>query len=64
MNAHQLLIVAFVEECLEEINERKHPEVSDVFNFGLASADGAIRRMKTKYLNKLENENEDDDKIF
>lgn len=49
----KLLIESFAEECIEEINNMKHPEVTDVFNFGLASADAAVRRTKTKWIEKL-----------
>ena len=36
------------EDILRVINERKHPE-TDMFNFGLASADGAVRRLREQY---------------
>lgn len=49
----KLLIEAFTEECLEELNQRKRDNPSDQFNFGLASADAAVRRTKTKWINKL-----------
>ena len=56
MNPQQLLIEAFVEECLVEMKKQKHPDPTDLFNFGLGSADAAVRRIKT---------NEDvDNKIF
>ena len=44
----------------------KHPEVTDVFNFGLGSADAAVRRVKTKWIEKLKKQNEDyaNDKVF
>jgi hypothetical protein len=62
----RLLIESFAEECIEEINNMKHPEVTDVFNFGLASADAAVRRTKTKWIEKLKKQNEENanDKIF
>ena len=50
----QLLIEAFTEECLDEAAKMKHPE-NGPFNFGLASADAAIRRVKTKWIEKLNN---------
>ena len=53
MNPQQLLIEAFVEECLVEMARQKHPEPTDLFNFGLGSADAAVRRIKTKYIEKL-----------
>ena len=48
----KLLIEAFTEECLEEMTKQKHPE-NGPFNFGLASADAAVRRVKTKWIDKL-----------
>ena len=61
----KLLIEAFTEECLEEIDRMKHPE-TDTFNFGLGSADAAVRRTKTKWINKLnkQTDNDVDSKIF
>jgi hypothetical protein len=32
----------------------KHPE-NGLFNFGLASADAAVRRVKTRWIEKLNN---------
>jgi hypothetical protein len=58
MSPQQLLIEAFVEECIQEINKTKHPDPADIFNFGLASAEASVRRIKTKYIEKL-NTNED-----
>jgi hypothetical protein len=49
----QLLIESFTEECLEEMAKQKHPEPTDLFNFGLGSADAAVRRVKTKWIDKL-----------
>jgi len=63
MTVQQLLIEAFVEECIKEIHKTKHPE-NGPFNFGLASADAAVRRIKIKYLEKLKNEEDDDGKVF
>jgi transcription initiation factor IIE alpha subunit len=62
----RLLIETFTEECIEEINKQKHPDPADVFNFGLASADAAVRRTKTKWIEKLRQEikKEDNEKIF
>jgi hypothetical protein len=62
----KLLIETFADECLEEINKMKHPEVTDVFNFGLGSADAAVRRVKTKWIEKLKKQNEENvnNKIF
>ena len=54
MTTQQLLIETFVEECIEEIYKMRHPE-NGPFNFGLASADASVRRIKTKYLEKLKN---------
>jgi len=66
MNPQQLLIEAFVEECLVEMKKQKHPDPTDLFNFGLGSADAAVRRIKTKYIEKLKKQNEEnaDNKIF
>ena len=58
MNPQQLLIEAFVEECLAEMKKQKHPNPTDLFNFGIGSADAAVRRIKTKYIEKLKT-NED-----
>ena len=64
MNPQQLLIEAFVEECLEEMKKQKHPNPPDLFNFGLGSADAAVRRIKTKYIEKLKTNEDVDNKIF
>lgn len=40
------------EDILKSINEMKHPE-HDMFNAGLASADGAIRRLREEYYTKI-----------
>ena len=66
MNPQQLLIEVFVEECLVEMKKQKHPDPTDLFNFGLGSADAAVRRIKTKYIEKLKKQNEEnaDNKIF
>ena len=52
----KILIESFTEECLEEISKTKHPNETDIFNFGLASADASVRRIITKWLNKLNKE--------
>lgn len=49
------------DDILEEIDRMKHPE-TDMFNFGIASADGAVRRVVTKWLEKIKQEN--DSKVF
>jgi hypothetical protein len=49
------LLDAFTEECLEEIKKGKHPNEGDVFNFGLSSAEAAIRRVKNRYEERLQN---------
>jgi hypothetical protein len=36
------------EEILKAIDKMKHPE-HDLFNTGLASADGAVRRLREEY---------------
>lgn len=40
------------DEIFEAIKEMEHPE-PDMFNAGLASADGAIRRLREKYYNSV-----------
>jgi len=64
MNPQQLLIEAFVEECLVEMKKQKHPDPTDLFNFGLGSADAAVRRIKTKYIEKLKTNEDVNNKIF
>jgi hypothetical protein len=49
------LINAFTEECLDEIKKGKHPNEGDMFNFGLSSAEAAIRRVKARYEERLNN---------
>ena len=56
----KILIEAFTEECLETIAQQKHPEPTDLFNFGLASADAAVRRTKTKWIDKLNKQIDND----
>ena len=53
----KLLIEAFTEECLEEMAKQKRDNPADLFNFGLGSADAAVRRVKTKWIEKLNNKN-------
>lgn len=62
----KILIEAFTEECLEEIAKQKHPDPTDLFNFGLSSADAAVRRTKTKWVDKLNKQIEENNnnKIF
>ena len=59
----QLLIESFTEECIEEMAKQKHPE-NGPFNFGLASADAAVRRIKTKYIEKLKTNKDVINKVF
>lgn len=40
------------EDIFKIINELKHPD-HDMFNAGLASADGAIRRLREEYYNAI-----------
>jgi hypothetical protein len=40
------------EEIFEAINKMKHPE-HDMFNAGIASADGAIRRLREEYYESI-----------
>jgi hypothetical protein len=54
--ALRMFIETFAEDCLNEIKSMKHPNEVDVFNFGLASADASVRRVKTKWLKKIEND--------
>jgi len=46
--ALRIFIETFTEDCLNEIQSMKHPNEIDVFNFGLASADASVRRIRTK----------------
>jgi len=50
------------EDILETINEMRHPE-HDMFNSGIASADGAIRRLREDYYNTIKKMYEQDDTI-
>ena len=56
----KILIESFTEECLEEIAKQKRDDPADLFNFGLGSADAAVRRIKTKYIEKLTNKTKED----
>lgn len=47
------LLDAFTEECLEEIKKSKHPDEGDMFNFGLSSAESSIKRVKSRYEERL-----------
>lgn len=49
------LLDAFTEECLDEIKKSKHPDEGDMFNFGLSSADAAVKRVKARYEERLNN---------
>jgi hypothetical protein len=40
------------EEIFKAIDNMKHPE-HDIFNAGLASADGAVRRLREEYYNSI-----------
>ena len=40
------------EDIFKVINEMRHPE-HDMFNSGIASADGAIRRLREDYYNTI-----------
>ena len=40
------------ENILKAINEQRHPE-HDMFNSGIASADGAIRRLREQYYGSI-----------
>ena len=54
-------LIKFRDEVIEEIKQQMHPE-NGPFNFGLASADAALRRVVTKWLEIIEEE--DKHKIF
>jgi hypothetical protein len=40
------------EDIIRVINEQRHPE-HDMFNSGIASADGAIRRLREQYYQSI-----------
>jgi hypothetical protein len=48
------------EDILKAINEMRHPE-HDMFNSGIASADGAIRRLREDYYNTIKKMYDKDD---
>jgi hypothetical protein len=63
----KLLIESFTEECIEEMAKQKRNDPADLFNFGIGSADAAVRRVKTKWIEKLINnkiEEDVDNKVF
>jgi hypothetical protein len=63
----KLLIESFTEECIEEMTKQKREDPADLFNFGIGSADAAVRRVKTKWIEKLNNnkiEEDVDNKVF
>lgn len=51
----KILIDAFAEDCIAEIKKSKHPNEGDMFNFGLASAESSIKRIKQQYEERLNN---------
>jgi hypothetical protein len=48
------------EDVFKAINEMSHPE-PDMFNSGLASAEGAVRRLREKYYNDIKKMYEQED---
>jgi hypothetical protein len=48
------------EDILKVINEQRHPE-HDMFNSGIASADGAIRRLREEYYTSIKKMYEQED---
>lgn len=54
----KVLLDAFTEECVTEIANQRRPNTGevDIFNIGLSSADAAIKRVKTRYMERLENQ--------
>jgi len=63
----KLLIESFTEECIGEMAKQKREDPADLFNFGIGSADAAVRRVKTKWIEKLNNnkiEEDVDNKVF
>ena len=48
------------EDILAVINEQRHPE-HDMFNSGIASADGAVRRLREEYYNSIKKMYEQED---
>ena len=57
----KLLIESFAEECIEEMIKQKRKDPADLFNFGIGSADAAVRRVKTKWTEKLINNKIEED---
>ena len=51
------------EDIIRVINEQRHPE-HDMFNSGIASADGAIRRLREQYYNSIKAMYEQEDNGF
>jgi hypothetical protein len=51
------------EDILKTINEQRHPE-HDMFNSGIASADGAIRRLREQYYESIRKMYEQEDSGF
>ena len=50
------------EDIFKAINEMRHPE-HDMFNSGIASADGAIRRLREEYYKSIKSMYEQEDTI-
>ena len=50
------------EDIFKAINEMKHPE-HGMFNSGIASADGAIRRLREDYYNTIKKMYEQEDTV-
>ena len=48
------------DEIFKAIEEMKHPE-HDMFNAGLSSADGAIRRLREQYYENIKKRYEQED---
>jgi hypothetical protein len=48
------------EDIFKAINEMRHPE-HDMFNSGIASADGAIRRLREEYYTSIKKMYEQED---
>jgi arginine deiminase len=48
------------EDIFRVVNEQRHPE-HDMFNSGLASADGAIRRLREEYYNAIKKSYDQED---
>jgi hypothetical protein len=48
------------EDIIKVINEMRHPE-HDMFNSGIASADGAIRRLREQYYQSIKKMYEQED---